>query len=392
MLMYACPALMDWLLFYVLFAVLYSAGLHGASLWECTLLGAVLQAAYMPGSVIAGYLLNASNAKKILAWSALASGGVALACLALSGFLALILSMALFGFASAFFFNSFQTFMRSEASLGMTLKASVSKYNFAWSVGAGAGSLTAGSLYALGTGALMAAAALSIAAILALLAVHKPSGESRTVSDGVIEEGSPAARPVSNSYVAVGWLMVFTALFIQRPLCTFLPPLFAGEGTSSLLASLPLFGMLALQALVALFMWRLRDQLYRRTPFWIVQAAAALGFVAIWLWPEYLVCLLVLLLMGVYGGFVFFCAVYYVSNSKRSSFNIGVNEALVGLGSIAGIFAGDWWMRSSSSSSSIYLMCACGLGLSLLLQVALASFGVKGRGSFSGGAPQASRP
>ncbi len=384
MLMYLCPALMDWLLFYVLFAVLYSAGIRGVSLWDCTLLGAVVQAAYMPGSMIAGYILNAANAKRILVWSTVTCGVLSIVCLKIEAFAVLMIAMAVFGFVMAFFFNSFQTFMRSEASLGMTLKFSVSMYNFAWSFGAGVGSLTAGMLYSLGKGVLIAAAILSILAILALLRVHKASAERRVTGDGMIEEGSPDARPVSNSYVAIGWLMVFTALFIQRPLCTFLPPLFAGEGTNSFLASLPLFAMLGLQAFVAFFMWRLRDQLYRRTPFWIVQALAALAFVAIWLWPNYLVCLFMLLLMGVYGGFIFFCAVYYVSNSKRSSFNIGVNEALVGLGSIAGIFAGDFWMRHSSSSSSIYLMCACGLGVSMLLQVAIASFAARGRGKSSG--------
>ena len=274
--------------------------------------------------------------------------------------------------------------MRSEASLGMTLKVSVSKYNFAWSMGAGVGSLTAGLLYELGTTTLIFTALLSVFAIIALLLMHKPSKEERVTGDGMIEEGSSQARPVSGHYVVIGWIMVFTALFIQRPLCTFLPPLFASGGTSSLLASLPLFAMLGLQAVVALFMWRLRDHLYRRTPFWTVQALAALAFVAIWLWPFYLVCLFMLLLMGVYGGFIFFCAVYYVSNSKRSSFNIGVNEALVGLGSLAGIFVGDYWMRHSSSSSSIYLMCACGLGLSMLLQVAVATFASRGRGRSSG--------
>jgi len=373
MLMYLCPALMDWLLFFVLFAVLYSAGIRGFSIWECTLLGVILQAAYMPGSVIAGYFLNSKNAKSILMRSATACGLLSAFCLRLESFWAIAVSLVVFGFAMAFFFNSFQTFMRSEASLGMTLKSSVAMYNFSWSLGAGAGSLTAGILYNLGVWVLIATALASTVAILALLFLHKGSKEERLSGEGSIEESPPGAPPVSAAYVFIGWTMIFTALFVQRPIFTFLPPLFAKGGTGSFMASLPLFAMMAVQSLVALAMLRWREHLYRRTSFWIVQSLGSIAFVAIWLWPRYAVCLWMLLALGVYSGYVFFCSVYYASNSKRSSFNIGVNEGLVGLGSIVGIFAGDFWMRASGSDTQIYLMCACGLAVSTAVQIAVAT-------------------
>ncbi|MFA6293869.1 MAG: hypothetical protein WC637_18920, partial [Victivallales bacterium] len=44
--------------------------------------------------------------------------------------------------------------------------------------------------------------------------------------------------------------------------------------------------------------------------------------------------------------------------------------ALVGLGSIAGLFFGDWWMRSSGSNASMYLVCAMGLAVSVAAQIA----------------------
>ncbi len=376
MIMYLCPALMDWLLFYIVFAVLYSAGIRGLSIWECALLGVIMQVAYMPFSVVAGWLLKPSNARRMLIWSTVALGALSVACLTLKGFWPLMASLAAFGIGSAFFFNAFQTFMRSSAALGSALKIAVSKYNFAWSVGAGAGCLTAGLIYELGTLALVVTAIASALAVLATIVLYseEPDGAS-AARDGEIEEGgSPKARPVAPIYVAIGWIMIFSAQFVQRPLCTFLPPLFAGSGISSTLASLPLFAMLGVQAGVALVMWRFRDHLYRRTSLWIVQAAAALAFVMIWLWPHYLVCLVLLLLIGVYCGFIFFSAIYYVSNSKKSSFNIGVNEALVGLGSISGVFAGDAWMRYCGSGPSVYLMCAAGLLVALLLQVLLATF------------------
>ena len=169
--------------------------------------------------------------------------------------------------------------------------------------------------------------------------------------------------------------MIFTVTFVQRPLCTFLPPMFAHENIGSLMASMPLFAHMAVQALFGLAMIRFRDILYRRTPFWIIQGVGSLAFCAIWIWPSYTVCFFVLMLLGIYAGFAYYCAVYYASNSGRRSFNIGINEALVGLGSIAGMFFGEWWMRFSGSESGIYLVCSVGLVVSMIIQVLIASFG-----------------
>ena len=374
MLMYLCPALLDWLLYYVTFAALYGAGLRGCSIWECTLLGISVLVAYMPGSVAAGSILNSRNAKPILIWSTVACGIASVACLGFESFFKLIISLGALGMASAFFFNSFQTFMRSEPSEGMTLKHTVSFYNFAWSIGAGAGSLTAGILYTLGKGVLIGAALTSAVIVVGLLLMHKSSGEEAKNMDGVIEEGSPGARPVNGIYIIVGWMMIFMAQFVQRPLFTFLPPLFANDGVSSFMASLPLFMFLAVQAAVALFMWKLRDHIYRRAPLLIIQGLGAVAIGAIWLWPQYWNCLAMLSLLGLYSGYAFFSSIYFVSNSTRSSFNIGVNEGLVGLGSIAGILGGGLWMKSSASPSSIYLMCALGLAISALLETVVASF------------------
>ena len=57
MLMQLCPALMDWTMFLVLFAVLYGAGERGFSGLQCAWIGGIGQLAYMVTSLLAGLAL-----------------------------------------------------------------------------------------------------------------------------------------------------------------------------------------------------------------------------------------------------------------------------------------------------------------------------------------------
>ena len=64
-----CAAVMDWLLFLVMFVVLYGAGEHGFSTGQCAWLGAAMQATYMTTSLALGFLISSRNARA-LAWVA----------------------------------------------------------------------------------------------------------------------------------------------------------------------------------------------------------------------------------------------------------------------------------------------------------------------------------
>ena len=166
--------------------------------------------------------------------------------------------------------------------------------------------------------------------------------------------------------------MIFTAMFIQRPVHSFFPAIYAKVGISPFMTGLPLFLQLALQAVGGLAMIRWRHLLYRRTPLGLAHGGAAAIALIMWLWPSLVVCFLGISLIGVYAGFVFFCCVYYASNSGRRSLNIGVNEFLVGLGSFAGLFICEWVMRRTSNDASMYLVIAVALLISLAVQLAIA--------------------
>ncbi len=372
-LLYLIPALMDWMVFFVSFAVFYAAGARGAGLQECAWLGVLFQSAFMAGSFMSGHFITNGNARRGLWTSTLICGIASIGILYLSAFGLLGAGLVVFGVSSAWFFNSFQAFMRGEASVG-ALKTSVALYTLSWCLGAAMGNVTAGWLYQWGIYVLILAVVLASMVILLLLA--RPGKHTVDVSlvGEPVESGSRAEYPVSNAYIVVGWLMIFTVTFVQRPLFTFLPPLFATEKITALWTSLPLFMHMAVSAFFGLAMFRFRDFLYRRTPFLIIQGGGAAALCTLWIWPTYWVCFSMLLVLGIYAGFVYYCAVYYASNSGRRAFNTGVNEALVGFGSLAGILIGDAWMRQSGSTTGMYLVCATGLAASTIAQLAVVLF------------------
>ncbi len=370
-LLYLSPALMDWMVCFVAFAVFYASGEREAGLQECGWLGILYQVAYMVSSLASGHVITRRNARGLLLASTLVCGAASVGVMCSNAFGPMAAGLLVFGMSVACFFNSFQAVMRGEGAVG-SLKTSVALYTLSWCLGAALGTVTAGWLYQRGLPALITAVLLVTAAMIVLLTRPVKQPAESHLDDEPVEHGQRPEYPVSNAYIAIGWLMIFTVTFVQRPLFTFLPPLFASQGVSSLWASLPLFMHMAVAALFGLTLFRFRDSLYRRTPFFIIQVSGVAALYAMWRWPTYWVCFAMLCLLGIYAGFVYYCAVYYASNSGRRSFNIGVNEALVGSGSVVGIALGDRWMRHSGSVTELYLVCAAGLAISIIVQMALA--------------------
>lgn len=366
---YLCPALMDWMAFFVLFAAFYAAGLRGMGMQECGWLGLSFHVAYMATSLASGHFITHRNARWILVASTVVCGVSGTGVLGSSGFGLLVAGLMVFGMSTAWFFNSFQAFMRGAASMG-SLKTSVALYTLSWCMGAALGNVTAGWLFRWGPWALILAVVLTTGLMASLLVRPVRWPAEGDPADGPVEHGTRPDYPVSNAYIAIGWLMIVTVTFVQRPLFTFLPPLFATQGVDSLWASLPLFMHMAVAALFGTVMVRYRGFLYRKTPFVIIQGGGVLALLAMWRWPTYGVCFAMLCLLGVYAGFVYYCAVYYSSNSGRRSFNIGVNEALVGFGSIAGVVLGDRWIRHSGTIIDMYWVCGAGLAVSVAAQLA----------------------
>jgi len=209
--------------------------------------------------------------------------------------------------------------------------------------------------------------------MLVVLLTHKPRPTDAPSADEHVERGSEKAPPVDPVYVWIGWLMIFMAMFVQRPIHSFFPAISAKAGVSAFVTGLPLFLQMAVQAVVGLAMIRWCHLLYRRTPLGMAHGGAAALLLVMWRWPTLPVCFIGISLLGVYAGFIYFGSVYYSSNSGRRTLNIGVNEFMVGLGSIAGLFISEWVMQWTGNDTNMYLVIAVALLISLAAQLAIAS-------------------
>lgn len=371
MVIYLCPALMDWLIFVVLYAVLYGAGERKMSLEECAWLGGIFQVAYLMASPLLGLVLSRRNSRLLLGLGSLGSAALGAVCLLCVSFWPLMAAMATLGVSMALFFNAFQTYMRAEASPG-SLGKTVALYTFAWSLGASLGFLSSGAVYGFGPPALASmCAAIGIAAFF-MIFFRKQRDSAAPSTDDSVEAASGLAKIRGESFVAVAWVMIFTAMFVQRPLQTYLPSLGAKAGVPAIVASLPLCLHMFLQGLSGYGSRFAPSWLYRRGPIALVHGLAAALMLAVWFRPGFAMGFACVSALGLYAGFAYFFAVYYSSNSGRRSFNIGINECLVGVGSFAGLFIAQRLM-GRYGDESMYLVCAATLVISMLLQLALAS-------------------
>ena len=370
-LIFVSPAVMDAVVFLVLFAVSYGAGERGLNTLRCAWLGGIFQIVYMTTSLAAGAVLTRRNARRLLLGSValmVLTGGAALR---LTAFVPLMAAMALFGVGCAVFFNAFQTFMRGEAPPGGLARATA-LYTAAWSGGAGLGFLASGSLYRLGGFAMSLLVLAASAFIFVLLARHRKRPHDSLSADEHVESPHRGVAGVHEAYVGVAWAMIFTATFVQRPLQTFYPALAGRAGVAAALAGVPLFAHMLLQAVAGGLMVKARRWLYRADMLAAVQLLAAALLAWLWVCPAYAVTASGIGLLGLWSGFLYFSAVFYASNAGRRSRNIGVNECLVGMGSFAGLFVSEWFMTRLGDDAVMYAVCAAAIVVSVGLQLVLA--------------------
>jgi hypothetical protein len=355
-----CPAVLDTLLSLVLFVVSYGAGERGLTMAQCAWLGGVYMLAYTVASPVSGFLLSRRNARAMLIASTALSVVLAVMGVALKAFIPLLAVLAGFGVTTACFFNSFQTFMRGESPPG-GLARTTALYTLAWSLGSSAGFLLSGTLYRLGPVMLSLLAAVIGGLVLAILIRHESRPHHALSADDHVEPAHDGAAVDHATYVWVAWIIIFTAMFVQRPIGTFYPALSARHGVAPAVAGAALFLHMLTQGITGGVMTRASRLLYRRSVLVAVQWAAALLFGVMWLVPSPTLAFIGISVLGVWAGFAYFWAVYYSSNSGHRSRNVGVNECLVGLGSFAGLFASEWAMKHWGGESVLYAVCALAL-------------------------------
>ena len=367
-----CPALMDWIVFLILFAVLYSAGERDLTGSQKAWLGAISMVTYTVTSLLAGLVLTRGNARTLLIWSTLLTTALGAVCLISDSFPLQLTLLGLLGVTLATFFNSFQTFMRGETIPG-GLALTVARYTLAWSGGSSLGFLSSGFVYPLGPEALAGVNVVVGLTVLWILLRHQPRDDAEAGADDHEAEAAAGGSHVDRRFVYAAWCIIFATAFMQRPLQSLFPAACGRIGISSTLAGGVLFLHMLLQGVWGYAMYHFAQWQYRRTPLIVAHLAAALvlGLMA-WL-NAFAVTALGIIILGFFSGFAFFSAVFYSSNSGHRSWNIGVNECLVGLGCLAGLFVSERWIALADNDAAMYVAGALALLVSLGLQLGLTS-------------------
>ena len=257
--------------------------------------------------------------------------------------------------------------MRGETAPG-GLTRTTAIYTFAWSGGFSLGLLTSGSLYRLGPIALGGLTVLVGGVILLTLLIHRQRPHDEPSAEEHTEQGPPGAPPVAPEYLWAGWIIILTAMFVQRPILTFYPAISAKQGIAPVLA-----GLAAVPARARAGRGR---TLHGPAAALAVPARAAdgdpapcgAGLLLLWRFPSYTVTAVGISVLGLWGGFAYFCAVYYSSNSGHRARNIGINEFLVGLGSFASLFVCEWFINLTGSNAVMYAVCGGALLVSAAAQ------------------------
>lgn len=347
---YIFPFLIDLITFLVMLRLADAAGreMHLSNL-QTSWFMVSYSACFLVTCLLIGRLLHRHNARPILLVSIVALMVLSVPLFFTATFWPALWLLSVFGVAVACAFNSFQTFMRGEAVAG-SLALTIARYTISWSFGIACGFLFGGVLKDIGGPiALAAFSVLACSSIIALVLTHRVSDAEHVSADAVVEEADgqaePQARPVDSRYVVIGWMLCVSANFSQRPLTTFIPKFHAENGSSAWVAGFLLFVLLVGQGVSGYHCHKLRRWLYRLQPLVIVQLLLVAALALLWAAPSFWSSLLVVLVLGFLFGFVYFSCVYYVSNDVRSSRNVGINEAMVGGGTILGMLVSELAMR-----------------------------------------------
>ncbi len=198
---------------------------------------------------------------------------------------------------------------------------------------------------------------------------HKAQGSEHESSDATVEDVnaemvSSRLRGVDGRYVMIGWMLCLSANFSQRPLTTFIPKFYAENLSPPWVAGCLLFVMFITQAICGYACRKWRHLLYRPQPLVTAQLLVILALAVLWLAPGLWISAAMLLVLGGLFGFLFFSCVFYVSNDARSSHNVGINEAMVGVGTILGMLVSELSMRKLDNPAAYFPAC---MALTLLM-------------------------
>ena len=362
---YLFPFLMDMSLGTMFFVCSLRMAESGASAFAVSMVCTVWALTYSLSALAAGRLIRPENAAAYVIGSCLAVSALSVMFVVFPVLWMQYVLMIGIGLAVALFFVPFQVFMK--AVMGRTswgLNVSTGLYTAAWSTGMALGPFVSGLLWQHFNWQichLVNAVAALVGAIGTFTLRH--------YARRPVEEDEPVNAAEYAGYpdlVMVGWVcgaVCFLVVAMTRAVFPSLATALAVTKAHQGMVFAILFGM---QGLTGLLLCPFKRWMYRRVPIILVSLSGLAGFVLFTCGHTASMFFLGALLIGIYTGAI---GCYFVFHSlvhpSKSSGNVAINEAIVGITGIFGpVFGGI--VADRAGLSTPFLIAAVLLGIVVL--------------------------
>ncbi|OQB71961.1 MAG: Major Facilitator Superfamily protein [candidate division TA06 bacterium ADurb.Bin131] len=334
---YIFPALMDFSVAAVLLFSSIRAVELGVSSVVMGILGSVWGITYSFSSIMLSKVISKKNAPWFMIASCISFifiGGFFYFCVSL---FPLFVLLFLGGFCSSFFFVGFQIFMGNNT--GLAYHKSSAFYTLSWSGGMAFGSLAEGSL--INSGVFYAQLPIFISSLIIISGIIL-SEKIKKPLDVIIEEDKKEAQrsPFVKKYVWIAWAEIFCVALVTTGVRYLLPKVAISSFMfSKQMAGIAVFVFFIFQAIAGYAVSFFSVFRYRISSHHIMKLLGIISLIVPLVFYKSAAIFIFAGLLGIYAGHAFYTSVFYaINDEEKSGFNIGINEALVGIASVCGPF------------------------------------------------------
>lgn len=334
---YLFPALMDLSVSAVLIFSSIKAVELKANPVMVGILGSVWGITYFFSSLFLSRIITKKNSVNFMLLSCAGFVFIGLIFSLFTTFSSLFVLLFIGGLFSAFFFIGFQLFME-HTTLLPAFRASAF-YTLSWSTGMAVGSISEGFLMSKGViGSLLPILLPALFIISGIFLSRKITANNNNFSPEIFQDYIDES--VVRLYRKIAWIEIFTVTFVTGGIRYLLPKMtISFFNFSSSLAAISVFLFFISQAISGYFCSFFKNLSYNLKIHDYMKLIAGLSLLMILALPFSFTIFLFVFIFGIYSGHAFYNAVFYAINHKeQAGFNVGINESLVGIASIAGPF------------------------------------------------------
>lgn len=360
-LIYFFPALMDIVMGVVFFVTAVRYADAKASPMLVTGVMAAWALVYSFAAMLAGRVVTAANASKLLVGACCGTAVVSLCYVLFPGLGTQFLWTALMGLGMAFFFMPFQVFMKGVEQghdAGGVVKPTA-LYTFSWSIGLGLGAYIAGNVmqrhgwkWCYGLNALFC-----VVSALGVWVLAKAASRPRSRPIAVVSNVKPVDYSKMPDLAWLGWLASGVGCITVAVVRTIFPLKGVGLDLSKADIGNALAIVSFVQAFVGLSFYFSKSWMYKPVPVALFSAAGILGLLVFGLGGSVTSFYVAAALYGVYSGMFFFYLVFHsLAHPTKSAHYVSINEAVVGATSVIGPVVGGGVATATNSSLPFVLI------------------------------------